>query len=161
MPDMAAGAAPLLTIYGGKITTHRKLAEHALAMLRPVFPDVESWTRDAPLPGGDFAWNGVPALAAAARLRWPFLDAVQATRMAHAYGTRLDRVFAEGGKDAPASLGGGLTEAEVAYLMRHEWAREANDVLWRRSKLGLHMQPGEREALVRLMRNDGSRAAAK
>jgi glycerol-3-phosphate dehydrogenase len=160
MTDLPADAAPLLTVYGGKITTYRKLAEHALARLRPVFPQVRRWTQDAPLPGGDFPWNGVPALAAAARTRWPFLNAAQAMRLAHAYGTHLDRVFAEGSDTPPgAGFGGGLTASEVSYLMRNEWACEPADVLWRRTKCGLHAGPAESDALARFMTDNRSRMA--
>ena len=161
--DAPEGKAPLLTVYGGKITTYRRLAEAALARLDRFFPALRRWTHEVPLPGGDFPWDGAPALIAQARARWPFLDDAQASRMVHAYGTRLDRVLNESGpSEAPrVILGGALTTAEVRYLMRHEWAAEPADVLWRRSKLGLHLGPGDQAALARLMANEGDRVAAE
>ena len=137
----------LLSIFGGKITTYRKLAEHALEKLGVAGP---SWTADAALPGGD-----IPALdfegfvAAQAAIR-PWLPAPVLRRLARAYGTRLDAVLgdARAFDDLGQHFGAGLTAAEVVYLIRHEYARSAEDVLWRRSKLGLHMNEAERAALA-------------
>jgi glycerol-3-phosphate dehydrogenase len=161
--DAPSGEAPLLTVYGGKITTYRRLAEAALARLEPFFPHLPSWTSDVPLPGGDFSCNGAPALIAQARVRWPFLNQAQASRMVRAYGTRLDQVFGDlaHNEQPGATFGGVLTAAEVRYLMRHEWVIEPADILWRRSKLGLHMEAGEQAALARFMSNEGGRLAAQ
>ncbi len=144
-------AAPLLSVWGGKITTFRKLAEdaadlvgHMLGQPRP------SWTATAHLPGGDLhAWIG-PAqqpdtdfarLVDVARSRYPFLPDALAHRLCRAYGSRIDRVL--GNATDLAGLGPevapGLFEAELRYMVREEWARCADDVLWRRSKLGLHL----------------------
>src|SRR4051794_27062769 len=146
--------APLLTVYGGKITTYRRLAENALRRLAPFYRMGPAWTHDAPLPGGDFPHDGLAALTARARGLWPFLTEPQANRLVRAYGTRLDRIL--GAARRPEDLGtsfGELTSAEVRYLMRHEFAETADDVLWRRSKLGLHLDAGAQERLARFMEN--------
>jgi glycerol-3-phosphate dehydrogenase len=155
--DKPSGEAPLLTVYGGKLTTYRRLAEEALARLSRFFPRSQissrSWTAKSPLPGGDFVYDGVPALVARARQRWPFLAAPQAERLVRAYGTRVEKVLqgATTLEDLGENLGGGLTAAEVRYLMANEWAQTADDVLWRRSKLGLRVSQTERAALERFM----------
>ncbi|MEC9068200.1 MAG: glycerol-3-phosphate dehydrogenase [Pseudomonadota bacterium] len=139
--DAPDGAPPLLSIFGGKITTYRRLAEHAMERLaRHLAVPARPWTGDAPLPGGDFA-GGFDAFLAEVRALWPWLPAATARRMARAYGTRIERVIGEArapdglGRD----LGGGLSEAEVDYMRREEMAQTSEDVLWRRSKLGLHL----------------------
>ncbi|GAB0115716.1 glycerol-3-phosphate dehydrogenase [Acidisoma sp. C75] len=134
-----ASTPPLLSVFGGKITTSRKLAEHALekllpAMGRPVGP---SWTGREALPGGDFA--DFDAYLAQFRGEYPALPGALAHRLVRAYGTRAAR-FA--GQDMGEDLGGGLSEAEVAYLAGQEWARTSEDILWRRSRLGLHVPEG-------------------
>ncbi|MBI4274268.1 MAG: glycerol-3-phosphate dehydrogenase, partial [Rhizobiales bacterium] len=153
----------LLTVYGGKITTYRRLAEAALAMLGRFYVPSKSWTADAPLPGGDFPVDGFDALVAKARVSWPFLTEDHARRLAHAYGTRLERVLgpAKTYGSLGKSFGGGLTVAEVRYLMTHEWAHSAEDVLWRRSKLGLHVVRDEQSALEQFMSNAAGRRAAE
>ena len=93
--DGSAGQPPLLTVYGGKITTYRRLAEAALAKLAPILQLGAPWTAHAPLPGGDFPHDGVEALVARARGLWPFLAEPNARRMVRAYGTRLDRILAD------------------------------------------------------------------
>jgi glycerol-3-phosphate dehydrogenase len=158
-----AGEAPLLTVYGGKITTYRRLAEAALKRLSPYFKLGAPWTADAPLPGGDFPHDGVAALAARARGLWPFLTEGNAHRMVRAYGTRLDRILADARDphELGERFGGELTAAEVRYLMRHEFAETADDVLWRRSKLGLRLDPQAVAALTQFMETGGGRAAAE
>jgi glycerol-3-phosphate dehydrogenase len=124
----------LLSVFGGKVTTYRRLAEHALEKLAPFLPPMTpAWTATAPLPGGDIA--DIATFTAHARRRWPALDEATVNRLVRAYGTRIDRVI--GGED----LGGGLTTREVDYLVEQEYARTAEDILWRRSKLGLHVGP--------------------
>jgi glycerol-3-phosphate dehydrogenase len=151
--DHKQGGAPVLMIYGGKITTYRRLAEEALDHVAPFFDLKPAWTSGAPLPGGDFPHDGVPQQVARALVRWPFLGEGQALRMVRAYGTRLERVLgdAKSAADLGEEFGAGLSAAEVTYLMKHEWARTADDVLWRRSKLGLHMSAAQREAVARFM----------
>jgi glycerol-3-phosphate dehydrogenase len=162
--DAARNAAPLLTIYGGKITTYRRLAEAALARLTPFLQMPPPWTACTPLPGGDFPWNGGDALVARARGLWPFLTEAHARRLVAAYGTRLDRIL-EGARsldDLGPRFGDELTGAEVRYLMRHEWAETPDDVLWRRSKLGLHLDADARGALAAFVADEtGRRAAAE
>jgi glycerol-3-phosphate dehydrogenase len=155
--------APLLTIYGGKITTYRRLAEAVLARLSHFYILRPRWTDSAPLPGGDFPYNGVDALVAQTRRTWPFLAEDHARRLVCAYGTRVDRVLgaAHSMADLGTCFGADLTEAEVRYSMTHEWAHDADDVLWRRSKLGLRFAPNEREALAQFMAGAPSRSAAR
>jgi glycerol-3-phosphate dehydrogenase len=158
-----AAQAPLLTVYGGKITTYRRLAEVALKRLAPYFKLGAPWTADAPLPGGDFPYDGVEALTARARGLWPFLTQANAHRMVRSYGTRLDRILGDARRidELGERFGDELTAAEVRYLMRHEFAETADDVLWRRSKLGLRVGAEAEAALTRFMENGGGRAAAE
>ena len=144
------GQPVLLSVFGGKITTSRRLAEHALEKLEPFLPrPTRPWTATAPLPGGDLPGADFDGFLAKLQRAKPWLPADLARRLARAYGSRVDRIL--GGASDLAGLGqdfgGGLTEAEVIYLRDQEWARTAEDVLWRRSKLGLHVPAGAREAL--------------
>ena len=145
--DAPENSAPVLSIFGGKITTARRLAEHALDDLRRFLPEHGSaWTADARLPGGDIDFD---AFLTQLRRERPFLGDALSLRLARAYGARVDHILgrarsmAELGRD----FGCGLTEAEIRYLIDHEWARTAQDVLWRRSKLGLHMSAAQQEEL--------------
>jgi len=147
------GKAPLLTIFGGDVTTSRLRAERAVSRLTPFYPMSPRWTAEAPLPGGDFAWDGFDDEVDAARERWRFLTEAQAQRLVAAYGSRLAAMLgdAKTGADLGPAFGPELTGAEVRYLMACEWARFADDILWRRSKLGLTMPPADREALAAFM----------
>jgi len=148
--DHDSGAAPLLNVFGGKITTYRRLAEHAMQKLQPFFPDLRgAWTAEAKLPGGDMPNGDFEAFAAEQTRRLGWLPAATVRRLSRAYGTRIDRVLkgANAVGDLGTSFGGGLYEQEVAYLMEQEWAKSVEDILWRRSKLGLHLAPNERGAL--------------
>jgi len=158
-----AGQAPLLTVYGGKITTYRRLAEAALRRLAPHFRLGRPWTAQAPLPGGDFPHDGVEALTARARGLWPFLNEANARRLVRAYGTRLDRILGHARKAETLGewFGEELSATEVRYLMRHEFAETADDVLWRRSKLGLRVGAQAEAALTRFMDASAARAAAE
>ncbi len=133
--------AVLLAIYGGKITTYRHLAEEAVDLLATQLSALHgpAWTCDKPLPGGDFARGGTEALAASYAVRHPFLDNNEALRIARAYGTRAARWLGEAQlrSDLGTDFGNGLSAAELAYLRQVEWACTAQDVLWRRTKLGL------------------------
>jgi glycerol-3-phosphate dehydrogenase len=151
--DKRYGEAPLLTVYGGKLTTYRRLAEEALARLSRFFPRSQPWTAKSPLPGGDFVYDGVPALIARAQQRWPFLPTPQVERLVRAYGTRVEKVLqgATRLEDLGENLGAGLTAAELRYLMASEWAQTADDVLWRRTKLGLRFSQKESAAIERYM----------
>lgn len=149
--DAPQGQAPALSVFGGKITTFRRLAEHALAGLRSYFPNMgAAWTGTAKLPGGDMENADFSAFAVATKRRWPFLADETALRLAHAYGTRIERILgtARSMDELGRDFGCGLTEAELDYLARDEWARTADDVLWRRSKLGLHLSKMQAEAVA-------------
>jgi len=150
-----ADGAPLLNVFGGKITTHRRLAEGALAKLAPhLAPARGAWTARVPLPGGDFRHDEVDRLVAALMTAYPFLDRRWARRLVRAYGTLARDVLgaARAADDLGRRFGHDLTEAEVAWLMDREWAQTAEDVLWRRSKLGLRLTAEEAAALDDWMR---------
>ena len=153
------GEAPLLTIFGGTTVTARRRAEMALTRLSPFFDAKPAWTADAPFPGGDFVYSAFDAEIDRARQRWPFLDGHHARRLVSAYGTRVEMVLGEAKAmaDLGPVFGENLTGAEVRYLMTNEWARFADDILWRRSKLGLRFAARDREALTAFM----SQAAAE
>jgi glycerol-3-phosphate dehydrogenase len=142
------GGVPLLSIYGGKITTYRRLAEEALERLAPYLRSAkarEGWTAKSPLPGGDMDVSAVAALTAELVRGYPFLTPAHAGRLAHAYGTRASKLLgsAKSMADLGQCFGATLTEAEVRYLMSVEWACTAEDIVWRRSKLGLRMSKAE------------------
>ena len=154
--DLDVKGAPLLNVWGGKITTFRKLAEEAADLLAaPLAVTRGAWTRGASLPGGDLTpWIGsaqrpdtdFARFAQALTLRHPGLPASLCRRLARAYGARAELVLGTG--DLGAEVAPGLFEAELHYLHTHEWARSADDVLWRRSKLGLHLTPAQRAAVA-------------
>jgi glycerol-3-phosphate dehydrogenase len=172
--ELDTESAPLLTVWGGKITTFRKLAEEAADMLAPSLPEPHvaasapgaartalrsAWTREATLPGGDLtSWIGqaqrpdtdFTRFAQAVALRYPQLAPDLCHRLARAYGSRVDVVLAGPLKDNAlgAQVAPGLFEAELNYLHEYEWARSAEDVLWRRSKLGLHLDATQRAAVA-------------
>ena len=151
--DAKRGKAPLLTIFGGDVTTARLRAERAVSRLTPFYPMSPRWTAKAPLPGGDFAWARFEAEVDRARERWRFLKEDEAQRLVAAYGSRLAAVLGDAKEraDLGPAFGPELTAAEVRYLMAKEWARFPDDILWRRSKLGLTMPPQDREALAVFM----------
>lgn len=132
---------PVLSIFGGKLTTYRRLAEHALAKLQPFIPGAGgAWTSNAPLPGGDIARGDFEGFRAELMKERPWLPSDLAYRLARAYGTRVNRLLGSATRlsDLGRDLGAGLTEREAEYLVREEWARASHDILWRRSKIGLH-----------------------
>ena len=141
--DAPVGQAPALTVYGGKITTFRRLAEEALSRLLPLLGRQHAaWTAGAHLPGGDIADADFGRFLTECGRRFAFVPADMLARMAHAYGTRLDLILADKHRlgELGRRFGDLLSEAELDYLCREEWARNAEDVLWRRSKLGLHLR---------------------
>ncbi len=145
--DAPDGQAPLLSIFGGKITTFRRLSEEALAKIADWFPQMgKPWTRTAHLPGGDIPVAGYDAWAEGMVQRYAFLDGSLVRRYCRHYGTRIDRLLE--GVTSPSDLGrdfgAGLTARELDYLVANEWAETADDVLFRRSKLGLRLQPEAR-----------------
>ncbi len=151
--------APILSVFGGKITTYRRLAEHALEKLSPWLKDndaTEGWTGKAALPGGDFSVFGIPALATQLVRDYPFLSQAHALRLIRAYGTQAQKILS--GAKSPGDLGrdfgGTLSEREVKYLVTEEFARTAEDVVWRRSKLGLRLSKAEIAGLDDWMRTN-------
>lgn len=148
--DELSDGRPLLSIYGGKITTSRKLAEHALQKLAPYYPKAgDDWTAKAQLPGGDFAADDFAGFVAEQAARYPDVPDDILHHLCRAYGTRITLVLGRGPEvDLGQHFGAQLTEAEARYLRAHEWARTAGDVLFRRTKLGLHLSEAEREAFT-------------
>jgi glycerol-3-phosphate dehydrogenase len=138
-------AAPLLSVYGGKITTFRRLAEDAAGMIGGAIGRAGTpWTAAATLPGGDF--TNAAGFAAEMARALPFLDPAHLPRLIRTHGSLLPRVFASG--RAGGDLGAGLTEAELEWMQAREWVRTAEDALWRRTKLGLHMSTGDQARLA-------------
>ena len=150
LSDPGAGA-PLLSVYGGKITTYRHLAEEAVNLLAARLPALggRAWTTSQALPGGDFPVEGLDTLKAALAADYGFLGEADVDRIARAYGTRARRWLgdAQGWQALGRLFGAGLTQAEVDYLRKQEWAVSAEDVLWRRTKLGLRLSESEQAAL--------------
>ena len=143
--------APFLSVYGGKITTSRKLGEHAMHELEAYYEyKTGDWTETALLPGGDLPDSDFEAFYREMAKRYPELGNGMLRRICHAYGTRVTLVLGDG--STPPELGqhfgAGLYELEAKYLINHEWATSADDILWRRSKLGLHMSQAERAAFT-------------
>ena len=143
--DTSAGA-PALNIFGGKITTYRRLAESALEKIATQL-DVHkgAWTAGVALPGGDFAVDGVDSLIVALCAAYPFLTDTWARRLVRAYGTEAETILgnAKSAADLGQDFGATLTEAELRWLMTHEYARRAEDAVWRRNKLGLRLTAEE------------------
>jgi glycerol-3-phosphate dehydrogenase len=146
------GQPALLSVFGGKITTYRRLAEHALEKLLPVMehPTGKAWTATTPLPGGDMPGADFDAFLRNLQKTYPFLPPNLAHRLARAYGTRTAHILGDATSLAGLGqdFGGGLTEAEVNYLTAHEWARTAEDILLRRSKLVHHAPTGTAQRLA-------------
>jgi glycerol-3-phosphate dehydrogenase len=142
--------APVLNIFGGKITTYRRLAEEALACLGHRFSAMSGpWTRYVPLPGGNFPVSGFEAEVERVRAACPLIEADHARRLVRAYGTRALLIAEDVASEADwgERFGADLTEREVRYLIDHEWARTAEDVVWRRSKLALGLTDYEVDRL--------------
>lgn len=137
---------PVLSIYGGKITTSRKLAEHALEKLSDYYPDADGpWTAKAQLPGGDIPADDFDGFISEQQARYPDVPADILYHLCRAYGTRITLILGDGPDvDLGQSFGAQLTEAEARYLRAHEWARTADDALYRRTKMGLHLSEAER-----------------
>jgi glycerol-3-phosphate dehydrogenase len=148
--DDVGGAAPVLSVFGGKITTYRRLAEHALEKLAPYFPDMKpAWTAHAPLSGSDF--GGVPRVEArdAFFANHPHMAESTLRGIFRRHGTHAQAVVGDG--DLGEDLGGGLTARELRWFVEKEWALGAEDALWRRSKAGLLMTPAQRERVATLL----------
>jgi glycerol-3-phosphate dehydrogenase len=161
--DAKDGAPPLLDIIGGKITAFRYVAEEAMNKLAPFFSGMGgAWTRGSSLPGGDFPHDGRDRLIAELAKQLPFLDEATLTRLAASYGTMAKDIFTDTKQagDLGIDFGAGLYEREVEHLIRNEWAETAEDILWRRSKLGLHMNAAERGRLADWLAGRGRASAA-
>ena len=161
------GGAPVLNVFGGKITTYRRLAESAMEKIAAHFPDLPGdWTAGVPLPGGDFPVGGVADLTARLRGDYAFLTDFWARRLVRAYGTEAWNVLGEAARkdDLGRAFGATLTAREIEWLMDREYARTAEDVVWRRNKLGLRLSEEEVSALDAWMarrRNSTAPAAAE
>ncbi len=144
------GGAPLLNIFGGKITTYRTLAEASLAKLAPCFPGLKpNWTSGVPLPGGDFPVGGADALIEKLGARYAFLDRSWAARLIRTYGTEAFDVLgaARSRQDLGQDFGPGLTARELDWAAQNEWVVTGEDFLWRRTKLGLHLSADQARAV--------------
>lgn len=156
--DAEDGAASLVSVFGGKITTYRRLAEAVLEELEgtlgPASGRPAGWTGAAALPGGDLGIEGQARLAGELLGDHPFLGETRAKRLARSYGSTAREILARlrGANDLGQELGGGLTEREVRHLVDREWARTGEDVLWRRSKLGLRLTLEEKQRVDELVR---------
>lgn len=158
-----AGGAPILNIFGGKITTYRKLAEDAMDHIAPFFPGTSGhWTTGVALPGGNFPVDGFEALVAELAADYPFIETFTARRLVRAYGTDAWSVLGAAKEEADLgkAFGRGLFAQEVIWLMVHEFARTADDVVWRRSKLGLRLSKGEIAALDAFMQHQAEARGA-
>ena len=152
--DTSVGA-PVLNVFGGKITTYRRLAEAAMDKIAPVLGVTKGpWTAGVPLPGGDFPVGDVERLIAELRNLYPFLDPFWARRLIRAYGTEARQMLGEAkaATNLGEQFGATLTAREIQWLMTHEFARTAEDVVWRRNKLGLRLSTGQIAAIDEFMR---------
>jgi len=153
--DAGPERPPLLSVFGGKITTYRVLAELAVSQLKGHLPAAEqpNWTARAPLPGGEFPHDAYEALVEGTLRAYSYLEPGLARRLVRTYGTRTSRLLngARSMADLGTIFGADLSEREVSYLMREEWAATADDVLWRRTKLGLRFSAAEKAALQDFM----------
>ena len=141
-----AEGAPFMSIYGGKITTSRKLAGHALEKLEPFFDEMgKEWTDKSSLPGGDIPKADFDDYYEKLSHTYPWMQAGLLRRLARSYGTRINMIVGEAKNISELGMhfGEGLTEAEVRYLVEYEWVKEPEDVLWRRSKLGVHLSDAQ------------------
>jgi D-erythritol 1-phosphate dehydrogenase len=137
---------PLLSVFGGKITTYRRLAEQALDRLSRRFPGTRAWTHMEPLPGGDFRGRSFTEVFDDCVRRHPGLPAPWLARLLRRHGTLAETIIGDATSESGLGekFGGGLYQRELDHLVEHEWAREDDDVLWRRTKCGLHMSAAQR-----------------
>ena len=144
--ELDPGSPPLLSVFGGKITTYRRLAETAMVQLAQFFPAMpDVWTAGAALPGGDFTWDGAKDLRKFLAGKYGFLSSASIHRLVRSYGTDAAALLGDAASKADLGnhFGADLFAREVAWSMRNEWAHTAEDMLWRRSKLGLRFRPSE------------------
>ncbi|MER9313892.1 glycerol-3-phosphate dehydrogenase [Mesorhizobium sp. M0659] len=161
--DGGGGKAPIVNAFGGKITTYRRLSESMLEKIEGFLGKRgKPWTANAPLPGGDFPATGFDVQVAKLKSAYPFLDQRLARRLTRLYGTRAQVLLglAKSNADLGRNFGADLYEAEVRYLSENEWALTAEDVLWRRTKRGLHLSREQASALDEFMRGISRRHVA-
>ncbi len=159
----AQGGAPVLNVFGGKITTYRRLAESALEKVAEYFPDLPgSWTAGVALPGGDFPVDGVQDLVAGLESDYAFLDQAWAKRLVRAYGTEARAILGQvaTAEELGEDFGATLTARELEWLMDKEYARTAEDVVWRRNKLGLRLSAEQIARIQDWMDQRSAQAAA-
>jgi glycerol-3-phosphate dehydrogenase len=138
-------------VFGGKLTTYRRLAEHAMAELRaPLRFDAREWTRGSILPGGDIAQRDFEGFCVEQAARYAFAPPKLIRRLCRAYGTRIERIMGNAQRlsDLGEEIAPQLYEAELQYMRDHEWARTGDDALWRRSKLGLRFDGSQRQRVA-------------
>jgi len=139
--------APVVSVFGGKITTYRRLAERVMERLGKRFPGTRPWTHEEPLPGGKLGGRSFRGLLLDYRRRFPRLPKIWVARLLRRHGTLAEQIIGDAREERRlgVNFGGGLYECELEYLVKHEWVREAEDVLWRRTKCGLHMTAAQKE----------------
>jgi glycerol-3-phosphate dehydrogenase len=148
--DDESGAAPVLSVFGGKITTYRRLAEQAMERLAPYFPGLRpAWTGRSPLPGSDFGAAARVEARDAFFARHPRIPTTTLRAIFRRHGTRADAVVGDG--DLGEDYGAGLTDRELRYFVEHEWAQSSEDVLWRRTKAGLLMSDAQRRRVAEVL----------
>lgn len=156
--DGRGGGAPLLSVFGGKITTYRRLAEHAMDKLQPWLPNLKpAWTAGKTLPGGAIGDGGIAGFITTLVSKHPNLPAALLRGLARRHGSALHAILGDARRPADLGIdfGGGLYEREVEHFVQNEWARTADDVIWRRSKAGLHLPPGGAVAVARWLARRG------
>jgi glycerol-3-phosphate dehydrogenase len=141
-----ADGPPVLSVFGGKITTYRRLAERVMEKLSARFPGTRPWTHTEPLPGGDLRGRSFRGLLLDYRRRFPHLPKLWIARLLRRHGTLAENIIGDAREEHALGMnfGGGLYECELQYLVEHEWVREADDALWRRTKCGLHMSAAQK-----------------
>ena len=162
--DRHAGRPPILNVYGGKLTTYRRLAERALDVLAPHLPSMgPPWTATRPLPGGALAEGGIDTLTEALAGQYPGLEEGLLRALARRHGNLTSELLAGAEADPGGTLhfGADLYAFEVDYLVEKEWAITAEDVLWRRTKSGLRLDPGARERLAGYLRRNTAEPSAE
>jgi len=160
--DDASGSAPVLSVYGGKVTTYRRLAEHALRDLAPYFPGLKGdWTATEPLIGGDFAGASREEARDAFFARYSGVPQETLRGLFRRHGMLVYDVLGDAASvaDLGEPFGAELYGREIDYLVEREWARSAEDVLWRRTKAGLHLAPAQHAAVARYLAQRVSSAA--
>lgn len=155
------GQAPLLSVFGGKLTTYRKLAEHALEKLAKYYPGVgPAWTKNCVLPGGDIAGSSED-YAISLRRRYSFITEAMARHYARTYGSNSERFLKEAKSldDLGELFGHHFYEAELRYLVQNEWVRETDDALWRRTKEGMWLDEAQRTRVGQWLDEHGKKPA--